>query len=177
MRRLSVALLAALAALSLGCAANRAASQPTAQIAVNGEADYDRLFDAALRVVGARFPIQAAERDAGTIKTEFLVGAPSMTGFKYDATREEAASELVRTVRRRADVAIDRGEAHTVTVRVEMEYLLREHAAVLPSGTFAYTTQRPYEDINPEATRWVSAGRDERLEAIIAREILAAYGK
>ena len=168
-------LVAALAAALVGCA-SRSASAP-APATVQSDADYDRLWESALAVVGARFPIAAAEKSKGTIETSTLVGAASMTGFKYNAAPDGLAEETLRTVRRKATVTIDHASAEPVSVSVTKQRLLRERPNVLPAGTYALSTRRPYEYIDIEGNRWMDAGRDEELERILAREIADGYLK
>lgn len=163
-----------LAAL-LGCASRNAAAP--APVTIQSDADYDRLWDSAVAVVGARFPISAAEKGKGTIETTALIGAASMTGLKYNAGADALPEENLRTVRRKATVIVDRSAAEPLVVRIEKQRLLRERPNVLPTGTYALSTRRPYEYVDVEGNRWMDAGRDEELEATLAREIADRFRK
>ena len=169
-RMLAIVLVAALAAA--GCSsAGRAPESPAQSTA----ADYDLLWQAAVDVVGSRFPISRAERESGLIETAYLIGPFSKTGFKSNLASGEAAGVAVfHTVRRRAVVKVSRSPESPLEVRVGTARLVRERPDIVRGGTFG-----GWEDIDEQLmrypSRWRDNGRDEALEARIAGEIEKRY--
>lgn len=158
-------------ALASGCSAAR--RNAVVVPALTSEADYDGLWAATVDVVSARFEVTKAEKDSGVIETDWLVGPLSMTGFKVNTTRSDAAADSLKTYRRRAYVKIDRLATSPVTVVVYREIMIREHPNVTPGGTF--TVIRPSEATEGVRIAWHPDGRDERLEDVIMREITSDY--
>lgn len=157
--------------LAAGCAGGPRVAGP---VPVETDAEYDALWQAALDAVTLRFHVASAEKTSGVIKTDYLVGALSKTGFKSNAVGAEAAREdFLHTIRRRAVVEIRRG-AEPLAVRVEKERMIREHPDIVRGGTFSVGRELTGDDPRV-ASRWVDAGGDEALEAEITREIMARY--
>ncbi len=150
-----------------GCATTKqAAESPGAE----GDAEFEALWEAALRVVGERFEIGSAEKGAGRIETRYLVGALSRTGLKSNAVGGTAVAEdFLHTIRRRAIVTIGGGE-EPLSVTVEMQRAVRERPDAVRGGTFI--EPREGEEAVGD-TRWIDTGRDGALEKVIAEEITA----
>jgi len=170
--RLKICLAILALAAAAGCAgARRSELPPPAEIRPSA------LWAASLDVVGSRFEIESAERASGEIRTAWLVGSLSRTGFVTNSASSAAgAYSLFHTVRRRARVtlapggedALEGGGALAVTV--EMQRLVREHPEIIPGGTFA--VGREIEGRGEEfRSRWVSIGRDHGLEERMREEI------
>jgi hypothetical protein len=142
---------------------------------VETDAEYDALWEAALDAVALRFSVVSAEKTSGVIRTDYLVGALSKTGFKSNAVGAGAVGEdFLHTIRRRAVVETSRG-AEPLAVRVEKERMIREHPDIVRGGTFS-VGRDPAADEARVAARWVEAGTDEALAAEISEEIMARYG-
>ena len=170
MRNATCLILAAV--LVCGCASQRRAAAPAVaqSAAAPSQADANRLWSVSLRVVGERFPVKAAQEADGTIETDWLIGPLSETGFKSNSvTANDAASDALHTIRRRAFVSISR-EDGSLSVRVEKERMVRTGPPALPVGTYSLDVTRP-EGETAQEQRWVSLGRDAALEGVIEHEI------
>ncbi|MHC4714927.1 MAG: hypothetical protein ACYTAN_16920 [Planctomycetota bacterium] len=150
-----------------GCATAQREGEPPRK---ESDAEYEALWEAALHVVGERFEIRSAEKGAGRIETHYLVGALSRTGLKSSAVGGRAVAEdFLHTIRRRAILTIPRGE-EPMSVTVEMQRAVRERPDAVRGGTFIEPREGE-EAVG--STRWIDAGRDGALEAVIAEEIAA----
>lgn len=155
--------------LAFGCEGSKRVPSQTEPAA--GPVDADLLWSAAVEAVSARFAISSAEKDKGTIRTDFLVGPLSQTGFRVNVAGGDVPAEVLRTYRRKATVTILPDGTPLLAVVVEKQVMVREQEDAVPSGTFSMDS--PEEQVN---MKWVSAGRDTALEDTLRAEILAAYG-
>ena len=165
-------------ACTVGCSARRHAAtqgEDPSTVAA-GAADADRLWTAALETVSVRFPVKSAQRAAGTIETDYVVGPLSQTGFKINSvTREDRAYDTLHTMRRRAVVTVKPQGDKPLTVCVYRQRLARIGSEPLPTGTYSLdlTERRP----QAAGERWIDEGRDSALEAVIEKEVAARLAK
>ena len=163
--------------LAAGCATAPAESEP--QTALESPAQYDMLWRAAVEVVGRRFSIAAAEKESGTIETDYLVTALSKTSLKSNAvTRQAAAEEFLHTTRRRATLKLNPDEPEAVEVAVTIERMVRVRPDAVRGGTFSLGVKLGGGDESSRyGSRWIARGRDEALEKRIVEEIAARLEK
>lgn len=166
--------------LAAGCATAPAesVSQSDSPGALASPAQYDMLWRAAVEVVGRRFSIAAAEKESGTIETDYLVTALSKTGLKSNAvTRQAAAEEFLHTTRRRATLKLNPDEPEAVEVAVTVERMVRVRPDVVRGGTFSLGVKLGVGGGSQYGSRWIARGRDEALEKRITEEIAARFEK
>ena len=146
----------------VGCASRNAAAP--APVTIQSDADYDRLWDGAVAVVGARFPIAAPRKAKATIETDCahrrrVDDRAQVTTPDADADSPE---ENLRTRPPQSDRHRRSLRREPLVVRIGKQRLLREHPNVLPAGTYALSIRRPYEDATSKATAGWHAGPRRR---------------
>ncbi|KPJ62102.1 MAG: hypothetical protein AMS15_05060 [Planctomycetes bacterium DG_23] len=154
-----------------GCAVSKPGENPLRVTS----GDYDAAWQATMTVLEERFGIKEAEKDAGTIVTEWKRSEPFLDWTPRPAG--EAFVETLNIVRRRATAKITR-ENGTISIALN---ILRERISVGAPRTSAsegYSLYNPaVSELSPEGEEGVvsiSLGRDQRLEGKILAEIRQA---
>jgi hypothetical protein len=137
--------------------------------------DYDAVWQATITVLEERFGIEEAEKDAGTIATEWKRSEPFLDWTPRPA--RETFTETLNIIRRRASAKITR-ENGVISIALD---IARER---ISSGALRTSASEGYSLYNPAISELslqgeerlvsIEMGRDQHLEGEILAEIAKA---